>query len=542
MDSEPTTSPAPTAASTPKSSSRAKAEARRKRILGKSKDRLSVVLGEVVTSKDSSSKATTFTNDATEETPPKDSSESSDTTTVNDSKVEETAKSEGNDNVVVTDGTSADSNAVSTEEMKNETTPATSRGSARLAHMRRRRFKKASVGTETSSAKAETTEARDDNAESTSKDEAKTDGSKSEAGTDVSNEKSTPTVEDVSNKNTEKKKYVGVARMRRKLNAEKNAAAKAKDSGINASSKLKNSAPKIKKEKNAVISLAPIIIQLLTVAMLFFAGFDVGLQNHIVINQDVPNIQENFAFLDHGFGALKIVGMASAPASTPSQRPNDVIVQDTLFGFDDNELQDEEEFDKDEFAETKPMGASSSTKEPNIDPIFNVDFDVLLAGDGILMFVVRKAVSFHRMLTYLFMTLPLALFYGLLSLPQRMFVNPPILFLCAIIIRFVGKHLLGGSIPDVDKLLQAELKSENEGGMKKESNIAENIANADFLSMGTNFVKNFIKSNFPKVVLAYTIFTDARSDMFVIFCGFFFGLVAPVNLLGYAGSSVSDEL
>ena len=160
-----------------------------------------------------------------------------------------------------------------------------------------------------------------------------------------------------------------------------------------------------------------------------------------------------------------------------------------------------------------------STKEPNIDPVFKVDLDDLTAGDGFLMAAARMAVAGHRMLTYLFFTLPLSFLTGLFALPRRIFVNPPILFLCAVLIRYIGKHVLGGSSPDLDQLLEAEMNESD--AMKSKEGVVEGIANTDFVSMGTNFVKNFIKSNFPMVVLVYTIFQDARLDMFVIFCGFF---------------------
>merc|ERR1711915_575996 len=87
---------------------------------------------------------------------------------------------------------------------------------------------------------------------------------------------------------------------------------------IGASSTNSSATPKTvklpKKEKKTV-SLRPIIIQFLTVILLFLAGFDVGLQNHVVVKQETPSIHSNFALSDHGIGALKLVG---ANKSLPS--------------------------------------------------------------------------------------------------------------------------------------------------------------------------------------------------------------------------------
>lgn len=517
-------SEAPSPASTPKSkpsSARARAEARRRRILEKSKDRMSVVSGEKivkpvsapVSSPAPSGSDVTVSQSTSDDKSPEGENENAEAKTEN-------AATDGGDN----------------DAGKKETTTA-NKGSARLAQMRRRRYKKSTASASTASATAtdaSTAGGTENVAESVEK---KTDESKAveKPKTEVSVASATP-VGTKDETPTEEKKYLGVVKMRRKMLAEKKAQAASKTSTAPVvSTKTKP----IKREKK-VISLRPIIVQLLTVLMLFLAGFDVGLQSHVIVNQEVPTIHTNLVFSDHGIGALKLVGMNK---NTPSQRPNDVIIQDSfdLDGLDEDEFLDAEDGEE-EFPDVKPSGAfTSPTKEPNIDPLFKVDLDELTSGPGILMTVARFAVSMHRTILYFCFTLPLSFISGLFALPKRLLANPPILFLCAVIIRYLGKHVLGGAIPDLDKVLEAEMNEMD--GMKAKEGVAEGIANTDFVSMGINFVKNFAKTNFPKAVLVYTIFQDARSDMFVIFCGFFLGLVVPSNLLGHdASSSLSEEL
>lgn len=494
------------------SSARARAEARRRRILEKSKDRMSVVSGATIPTNDMN------TNESPNE---KDGSPNN-----------ADGKEEGLSEISVTDDVNLTANVTATAG-----SPA-SKGSTRLAQMRRRRYKK-------TTAKAGDTIVKDtpstqnvtEKGNAESKDEIQADTEiKTSQVTAVKGGK-----EGEENKPpTEKKKYLGVVKMRRKMLAEKKASEAQTETNTIPSTTTKNASSKrlklSKKEKNAV-SLGPILVQFMTVMLLFLAGFDVGVQNHVVVNQNVPTIHTNFAISEHGIGVMKLVGISASSSQNPIGS-NTIIDQD-LFQLND---QGDEEFldSEEEFGDAKPKGASTtSKKEPNIDPVFGVDFDELTAGDGILFTLFRIAVSFHRMFTHFFFTVPLAFIYGLLALPKRILANPPILFLCAVSIRFVGKHLLGGSLPDLDKMLQAEINDND--AMKGKEGVADTIANTDLVSLGTNFVKNFFKTNFPKLVLFWTIFNDARSDMFVVFCGFFTGLVLPSGLLSQS-YSVSEEL
>ena len=497
------------------SSARARAEARRRRILEKSKDRMSVVSGATIPTNDANIYESTNENNESET-----------------SLLSSNEKGKGDTENLVTNGANITANATATTTAGS---PA-SKGSARLAQMRRRRYKKtAAKGSDTNDTDKPSTQNVTDNerSEDIDKKRADTETYTSEVATAKDEENISP---------IEKKKYLGVVKMRRKMLAEKKASEAQAENTTGAAATAKNvSSKKLKlsrKEKNT-ISLGPIFVQFMTVILLFLAGFDVGVQNHVVVKQDVPTIHTNFAISDHGIGAMKLVGISTS--SSQNQINNDAIIDQDLYQLNDGE---EEEFidNEEEFSEAKPKGVStSSNKEPNIDPVFGIDFDEITAGDGTFLALVRMAVSFHRMLTHFFFTMPLAVFSGLFVLPKRILANPPILFLCAVSIRFVGKHVLGGSLPDLDKMLEAEINESD--AMKGKEGVAETIANTDLVSMGTNFVKNFFKTNFPKLVLFWTIFNDARSDMFVVFCGFFLGLIVPSNLLEHEASYlVSEEL
>ncbi len=512
-----TTNDSSTKSSSASSSARARAEARRRRILQKSKDRMSVVSGEVNVDQVDLTTADTNNTD----------------TKQNEEKVDEEGTK--NDNVESSTTTTAATEATvsgggdDADEVVSDLSPR--KGSSRLAQMRQRRYKKAAAAAAvTDNADEKEQESNADNTEETTKTTMPTtvpDATTTTTATGGDDDES-----------SEKKKYLGVVKMRRKMLAEKKASEAQTEAENYKEVKKILSSKKIKKDKK-VIPLGPIVVQFLTVVLMFLVGFDIGVQNHVVMKQTVPNVHHNYAAVDHGIGALKFVGVKNT--KLPSQL-NTNIVQNNM---DLDEVEKEEEFaniQEEDITEVKPAGASaSSKKEPNIDPIFGVDFDEMTAGDGLFLSAVRLAVSVHRMLTYLFFTTPLAFISGLFALPKRIMVNPPIMFLCAIVIRYVGKHVLGGAIPDLDKMLEDEINDSDV--MKGKENVVDGIAKTDFVSMGKNFVTNFLKTNFPKASLVYTMFTDARSDMFVVFCGFFLGLVLPSNFLGHEGPfSVSEEL
>jgi len=482
----------------PVMSAREKAEARRRRILESSQDRMNVVSGAPAT------------------TPPAE---------VVDADADADAD---------VDASPEDAAAeVKTEDSNTDPSPAkpasSSSSARRLAQMRRMKYKKAADDAAKEESKAEgATE------ENSADGEVEAEESKAEVLQGQVQAPAPVLFEDEKNEEEKTgtagaKKYMGVAKMRRKMLAEKKQSQEAADS--NEMKELETKLPKSMKPKS--VDLAPIFIQLFTVLFLFFAGFDVGIQNHAIMKQEVPYVHTNLSYVDHGIGLLSLFG----EKSTSANQDNLMVLNDVV----ELDITEEDEFGD---AKTKPAGATSdANQEDNFDPLFaflgvDVDFDKVMAGDGMIMGAARFAVSIHRSMMYFFYTffyaLPLAFIHKLLSIPKSLFANPPVLFLCAIIIRYIGKHILGGTIPKLDEMIEAEVKADNE---KKEKDLASKM---DFVSMGTNFASNFATNNFPKVVMAYTIFKDARSDMFVVLCGFFVGLIAPVSIMG--STIASEEL
>mmetsp|Transcript_1655 Transcript_1655/g.3023 ORF Transcript_1655/g.3023 Transcript_1655/m.3023 type:complete len:515 (+) Transcript_1655:118-1662(+) len=507
----PTTNEQQTPVTSPqkKLTAREKAEARRRRILEKSSDRLSVVYGAPVAS------------DMTPTVAPSSTQVDDGPTDANTQKEEEGEEVEnvdvvdqdGQDSKNVEEGAGSAKVDEGSDAVDASVTPSPAKASssARLAQIRRR-YKKAAA----------------ENASTT------VDGGKSEseekevsvATEDVKDAADETTAEDDRDKTSpsgEKKKYMGVAKMRRKLAAEKK---KTEEAVIEDELKeLEEKIPKILHRKT--VTLAPVMIQLFTIVFLFFAGFDVGIQNHAIVKQEVPHVHTNLFYVDHGIGIQKMFGQKKSSAS-----------EDILMGLKEEVKIVDEYEEEDEFAsgKGKPLGASTegNNVKENVDPIFGVDFDKLTAGSGFFFTAARLAVSIHRTLTYIFYLWPLSVIHSILSVPRKLVGNPPVFFLCAVIIRYLGKHVLGGNIPNLDEMIEAEVKAD------KVENEKPDLASTDFVSMGKNFISNFLKGNFPKLVMVYTIFKDARSDMFIVLCGFFVGLIAPTNLL--RSTIASEEL
>lgn len=495
------------------SSARARAEARRRRILQQSKNRMQAVSGG----------PTPVPVTDSDPAPDAEGSNEPEEESVNATEVENVEAKEGTEKA--SDETEA---PVSSSPAKAST------GSSRYAQMRRRRYKKAAEALKEETPDTENKEGTEEETAETpaSKSEEKPEGSATEPTSTgdipASAEEAKPSAPAVTG---EKKKYMGVVKMRRKKLAEEKARKEAElDSKIESDLKKSAASAAMKISGPKPVALKPILFQLFTVLALFLVGFDVGMQNHALVQQDVPNVHTDLFFVDNGialFGAKK-----GASASTTSQ--------DTIMEVDDTvEIPgisvEDDEFD--DVNDKKPAGATASS-EPNIDPLFGVDFDKLTAGPGFFMMAARFAVSIHRSFTYFFYTLPLSILHLILAIPKRLFTHPPVWFLFAVFIRYIGKHVLGGEIPALDEILEAEAKADEPPEEKPD--LASSIASTNFLSMGTNFVKNFMKTNFPTLVLLFTIFKDSRTDLFLILCGFFVGLVFPSGLL--ISTSVSDEL
>jgi len=360
--------------------------------------------------------------------------------------------------------------------------------------------------------------------------------------------------EDTSTRET--KKYLGVAKMRRRRLAEKKAVeAASTETTEPAATKDKKPRKEIMRKK---IPLLPIFVQLLTVWILFCAGLDIGIQNNYqlvnVFEKDEQKqqemimlttprtVHENLSIVENGFSVFN--SLFGTKGST--------MKNDDLFASSSNQEDQELDFmeeEENEFEPMKPQGVSSSSSEPNIDPIFGIDLDELTRNkSGIFMMMARLAISIHRKITFLFFTAPMTFVTSLKTTLLSLFSSEPgttgrpIMFLYAVIIRTIAKHVFGAQdVPDLDTVLEAKLEAHSGPGLdaasdesKKGRGLGEMLlkGNVDVIAMGSNFVSNFFKSNFPTLSFIYGVFRAARSDMYIIFCGLFIGLIlSPTSII-----------
>ena len=459
-----------------KSSAKAKAEARRQRILAASGERMGVVSG-------------------------------------------------GTEGASTADG--ADTSAVGSPEG----------GMSKYAAARRRRYgkKKAAVAS---------SEGSDDKPAEAAAAEAAEAAAAPEAESTVANEEPaasapTPTPDETGEQTGDKKKYMGVAKMRRKRLAEKK---KKEEEEAAAAANASTSADSSRKLTKSVSSVArdavkkhrfAIFMQLFTLVLLFLAGLGVGMQNHALNDGEVA-VSRELSLNEHGFGALRILGLGGSGSSEPEKSKEGAAASDTRERLLQEETKDtisekteEETVSEDEFGDaatataTKPKGVDDDTSEPNIDPLFRVDLDQLTAGPGVLKVASRVAVKLHRSIMYLVLVLPVAILQSILALPRALMTNPPILFILTVVIRYLGRDILGAQLPDLSAT----------GGGDEEGK--------DMMSSAKNMAMNFLTASFPNAAKLMEIMRDARQDMFVILCGLFVGLVLPIHLGTESGK---DEL
>jgi hypothetical protein len=572
-------SPAPTTSarsSMSASAARAKAAARRRRILEQSKDRIDLVSGlaphttttTTTDNVDSNPNETTestvdFKDDAVDENVDATTVMKEETTTVKgDTDVHEnndtTLDNENNDDKEADNAT--DENVIE-EKMTTVDEKQPISGAKRLAQLRKRRFQKAQEAKE----KLEETEAKNETSDVTIATETR----KEEF--DQDNHKPTPQEASSSSSQQdqlqqtveEPKKYLGVAKMRRKMLAEKKAMEDDNNNNLNSTTvenSIFGSVGNKKAESTPFLFISTtqkmnVYINLFTILLLFLVGFDVGLQNHYVVKQSVPHVYDTVSLLDNGIGLFSIFTPAADVLGLKSGDKiySNVIITDYTNDDTNDELLDE--FDTLSTTTTtkdksQPRGADSDQNtNDNIDPLFRIDLDKATAGPGILKAAARVAVSIHRKITFVCWTLPLSIIYSILfALPKRLLSNPPILFLSAVLIRFLGKHILGGGrdVPTLDSVIEVceerSFGSLDAGVSSASSKMMDDAGTSfggekskdggkDLVSMAKRFVFNFLKNTFPNTFLAYTVFKDARSDMLIVLCGLFVGLSFPVPFM-----------
>ena len=383
-----------------------------------------------------------------------------------------------------------------------------SSGNSRLSQMRRRRFK---------SNKKPTT-SNDEPSDPASSVEEKTsmEQSKTESPPIVKEEKDPLTAE----KGTEiPKKYLGVAKMRRKRLSERKASTEPNEQmSLDPAVELKSGHSKF-----------AVLMQLMTIMLLFLSGWDVGkssVANRVELQLHVPSWLGGAESLD-------------------SQNNDDYFATDTVQSqrskrylqesLEEDFVYAKEEEDVDEFGDhsTKPSGASVPKKSDpnNIDPLFGIDMDALTEGrEGLYWSIARFAIFMHRVNLYFFYELPKKIFW---EIPKRWISTPPILFLLAVIIRAVGKYLLNAHVPELEDILVK--KYENTTDNKKilevggDSSAADTAAALDpekMTSMATNFIKNWFQKKVPTAFLIFTVLKDVRQDMYIVLCGLVLGMVA----------------
>ena len=545
------------------SSSKLKALARRRRILAKGKERMSIANGEVVAGSssgsgaaaDSSSSSSSPTSPLSSSSSPKADEVVTKTTTKIDSEKSTATASEED----VVSGTTSTG------------TTSTSSGAARLAQIRRRRYNKKKLAEAELEAKVEKNDVEKKDSPDLSKTSTSVDTvvetkdplldniDKGKVGesdgkvpvSSLDDVNTSPTTDKEEGKFTtdstdgkvvvDKKKYLGVAKMRRMKLAEQKAAAAAKSGGTN---KDQSNTPVAGSSSSTpTLSLAsrktPIIFQLLTISCLFLCGFDVGMQNRPTDEMDTL-VHRNFA------PAQRIIGWrtktdhdqdaSDGDISSKSRKKNPG--QATLISEGDERQQDigsGEGGEEDEFGsggQSSPVGADeiSSTDGSsfdNIDPIFRVDLDEFTQGSGFLLAAARLAVRCHRLLVHLCLTLPMKTIRSVLSIPLNFLSNPPVLFLAALFIRYVGGTVLGGKTsgndggrPSVVDGVEGEDVGKTKGGSG---------GLPDIMGIGKGMVKGYVRKNFPSVVLLFSVLTEAKNDMMIVLCGMMLGLAIPAS-------------
>eukprot|EP00529_Nitzschia_sp_RCC80_P022194 CAMPEP_0113512232 /NCGR_PEP_ID=MMETSP0014_2-20120614/39228_1 /TAXON_ID=2857 /ORGANISM="Nitzschia sp." /LENGTH=492 /DNA_ID=CAMNT_0000408573 /DNA_START=52 /DNA_END=1530 /DNA_ORIENTATION=+ /assembly_acc=CAM_ASM_000159 len=326
------------------------------------------------------------------------------------------------------------------------------------------------------------------------------------------------------------KKYQGVAKMRRKMIAQKKAQEEKEDAEAGAAA-VASTTPVSSSKLGAVsvkktVAVFPVVMHIVTVILLFVAGLDVGLQQ-FSDGDDGLQVHSQTALQEYG---VPFVQRSPFDSLTP------LVEEDSV--ADSKRILEEQYLSSsssggvsgshDEFHEED---GTDQEKIPNIDPLFGVDLDEYTKGPGLFNQVARGAIAIHRMILWLFYFGPMAFLTRLVSIPAALWQSPPSLFITALVLRqIVGNLLLGARLPD---------PSEHEDAGEKN--------NLDVLNMAKNFVKNFFSTSFPTAVTLYEAFTHVRSDMYIAICGVFVGIawshlqVVTMSTLS-SGTSVGSDI
>lgn len=445
------------------------------------------------------------------------------------------------------EGTFSNKNAAATGTTNTDDEGGASSTKSKLAAMRRRRFKKTSaVGTAVADAAA-TTDADTDTVEQASvsasipkeeyekvkspEDEdinelvtpetksAKADEEK-QAEPEINEAAAAEKEDEVIAPGETKKKYMGVAKMRRRMIKERQQnqdqegamfnTATCTDTDADPAAKAK----KIKNKKHRpVAATLPILMHVVTVLLLFMAGLDVGLQQSAVDYYDGALLQVHSELAPRKLGGLQrimsyttigaLIASKEADADAAKPKPKPSIAQPEW------QAALEQEEAADEFADLHATNNEGEKKHSNLDPLFQLDLEKLTEGTGLYFFVARGAVRMHQLNLAIFYYGPRSFFQALAAFFLSLSRSPPILCLAAIVLRqFVGKFILGAKLP---------------------AKIEDETQHKDVMSMVKNFVVNFVLAAFPTAATLYDVWTHLRADMYVLLCGLFVGLAWSHN-------------
>ncbi|KAL9180967.1 hypothetical protein ACHAXT_009772 [Thalassiosira profunda] len=492
-----------------------------------------------------------------------------------------------------------------------ETTSAESKGARRMAAMRRRRYKSKAKEEEADGAENEV-------AEKSAKPEPETEtaaAAKEVAETlpvavsEESEENETRDDDD----DEPQKKYVGVARMRRKRLKEQKAQRlkdMAESEGLQSPSSERELAAEraamdvtasmvrkgglvvddriVVKSKRAwhraLVPPAKVVPRLVTLVLLFVAGLDLGTQPHRCASplgdlgarelsggglRHLIHHAESFLTRpwEYGMGgrAAHLAGMA--PSMPPTALPTAFDDGSMFCGAGDDEClasdvvgddaggkkekkqkakkdaievqRTEDEVDAsrarpkgvvghDDASEFDDADDVAADNTSNIDPLFQVDLDALLANADLpfpVDLAAKLAIGVHRTWVYYLWTLPVQLLTTLFRAPKSVasgwLANPPWILGIALIMRFLAKVVAGDGKAAFHLDPDKKGNGDDDGGGKK--------GNFDVLGKVVDTAKNYVTSTFPRTFLVLsTLMAVMKMDMYVVLCGMLVGLVGPL--------------
>jgi len=283
-----------------------------------------------------------------------------------------------------------------------------------------------------------------------------------------------------------RKKYLGVARMRRQMIKKKKMEGDKLEvlgDSFGDSFALEGRIEPTVSSPNPPI---PIYMHILTIFLLFFAGVDLSYQHDhrkLKVSSELGIQKDGITLIHHSLSYPSRGQMSASSILRNFQVPPDINQPSNE--FQDGDVQD---------------------PPHNLDPLFRVDLDELTKGPGVMKVLARGAVSVHRSIVWLVCLIPVSIVQAALRIPQALLRSPPTLCLVALAVRHIlGKAILGAGIPE-------PIKEMEKGPI-------------DLVALAKNFVMNFLTANFPTVVGVYEAFTHLRTDMYVLLCGTFSGFV-----------------